>query len=536
MGAGAPLFLGGYPVKLMSGPLDKLLKDTSEDRVLVLIQLAGGNDGLNTLIPLSQYDKYLEYRTNIAIPENGTRKYIELDQNLPDPQQLGLHPDMTSVKNLYDDGKALFIQNVGYDNMNLSHFRGRDIWFMGGNSEDYYPSGWIGRYLDNVYPGYPEAYPNSDMPDPLGLEFGYTMSLAFFRNEGIPAGIAINDPETFYQLVSGVGIEPPAYLPDSYAGDEMKYLIDIELKSNQYAERIKEVYDSGINSSAVEYPVTYPLPAPVSFQENELAPQLKIIARLMSGGLKTKLFLVRINGFDTHSEQVMHDDTTMGAHAALLYHVSEAVKAFLQDMKEQGMEERVILVTTSEFGRRVFSNASFGTDHGKAAPVLLFGPGIKPGVIGQSPDLDNMDDGNLVHEFDYRQIYTSLLIDWLGASPEAVEAAYFQDFTDTRLDIIKSPFGIGDYPVQSSRTLHLKVYPNPANATVFLELESPVAGNTVIDIFDLNGKQVFKSSSIYVTPGKSTFPLNIEGIPAGTYLVRVSAGNTVGRGKLVISH
>ncbi len=484
--AAIPVLASGVPMRLMSNELMQLMASGTNDNIVVLIQLMGGNDGLNTTIPVNQYDTYKQYRENIAIPQTGNRKYINLNPADPANEQLGVHPDMTHFKQMFDDKMVTIVQNVAYDNTDLSHFRGRDIWFMGGDANDTLHSGWMGRYLDNTYQGYPDDYPNDEMPDPLGLEFGYSMSLAFQREEGIPAGLAIIDPETFYQIVSGSGVSPPDWLPDSYYGEELKYIMDLELKSNQYAERIKEVYDLGVNSPEVVYPEEYPGEAPEGYKKNDLAWQLQAVARLLSGGSKTKLFIVKINGFDTHADQTLADDSTQGIHAALLYHVSSAIKAFYDDLKDQGFDQKLLTFTMSEFGRRVNSNGSFGTDHGMAAPLFLFGPMLKNQILGEVPDLTNLNDGNLIHQFDYRQIYTSILVDWLKAPPEIVEVVGWDDYVDSRLDLFHNPDGINEQNKLINNAV-LSVYPNPAREYTNIKLELIAGFKIKLQLSDLNG-------------------------------------------------
>ena len=338
--AGAPFVLNNIPITAMAkyAPLQRLAATSSNDRILVLIQLHGGNDGLNAVIPINQYADYYNIRPNLAIPDNGKRKYIELDSTLADEQQIGLHPDMAQMKGLYDNARLNIVQNVAYENVNGSHFRSRDIWFMGGNYDEYLPSGWMGRYLDYEFPGYPDAYPNTDMPDPTGIEIGNGVSLAFHRANGIPMAISIQNPDQFYDLINSVGGDPPESIADTHYGEELKWIMQIEEKSNQYASRLKEVFDNGTNSANVTYPELYPLNAPQGRIKNTLAPQLKMIARLLAGGIKTKIFLARLGGFDTHAEQVEQYDATMGTHASLLYHISSAMKAFQDDLKDLGLE------------------------------------------------------------------------------------------------------------------------------------------------------------------------------------------------------
>ena len=424
----APLLLNGVPVNALAqfGKLQEVAAQSTNDRVLVLIQLHGGNDGLNTLVPLNQYDRYHQLRSNIALPTRGSRKCITLDGSLPEAQQIGLHPDILALKQLYDQGRAAMVQSVAYQNMNGSHFRSRDVWFMGGDDNDRLGSGWAGRYLDSTYPGYPDSYPSSQMPDPIALEIGARVSLAFHRDNGIPIALAVDNPEQLRRLVAGEWALPTGVDTGSYYGKALNYVMNVENKSNQYAKRLDEVYQRGRNQ--VVYPERYHENAPGQAARNRLSPQLKTIARLLSGGCRTKVFLARINGFDTHGRQVAKGDTTRGAHAALLHNLFASIQAFQNDLSRLGLEDRVMTVTFSEFGRRAASNAGFGTDHGNAAPMFVFGKRVQPGVVGQNPNLNQLDKGNLSQQYDYRQVFATLLDDWMGASPQAIAAARFTSF------------------------------------------------------------------------------------------------------------
>lgn len=534
MGAAAvPVVLHGLPMRAFAEGFSKMAADGSNDRVVVMIQLMGGNDGLNTLVPVKQYQKYKEFRPYTSIPDTGSRKYILLNKNDPEEEQLGLHPNMHHFKEMYDNNLVTIVQNVAYENVDLSHFRGRDIWFMGGGADDYWQSGWMGRYLDSTFEGYPEEYPNDEMPDPLGLEFGYNMSLIYQREEGIPAGLAIIDPDTFSQLVSGAGVDPPDWLPDSYYGEEMQYLMDLELKSNQYADRLKEVYETGINSPNVVYPEIYPGEVAQNYQKNDLALQLQTIAKLISGGSKTKTYLVKLNGFDSHADQVLENDSTQGVHAALLYHLSSAVKAFYDDLKDQGLDERVLTVTTSEFGRRVNDNASFGTDHGTAAPQFIFGPKLKQRLFGSPPDLSDLDGGNLKHEFDYRQIYTSLLVDWMGTPPDVIDDVRWSDFVSSRLDLFHKPDGIGEGR-GFAEIADFVVYPNPARGSANVRFDLKKQGPVELVIYDLNGRKVRNPFSGQKSVGEHIIPFSIVGLPPGYYLVRLKSGLKTQSKKLVV--
>lgn len=524
----ATVFFSGMPVKLLA--IDErtshaVLKSNS-DRILILVQLHGGNDGLNTIIPINQYSSYYNLRPNIAIPDHGTRKFITLDSTLGDDQQIGLHPDMTAFKSLYDEGRASVVQNVGYENMNLSHFRGRDIMFMGGGSADNYSSGWLGRFLDSEYPGYPQNYPSQEMQDPLGLEIGNSFSLAFHRENGIPAGFNVQSPQKFYELISGVGITPPITFPDSHAGDELRYLMEFEKQSNVYAERLKNAYNAGHNTSGVAYPETYPLNADARFVHNPLSEQLKLIARLISGGLKTRIYLCRIGGFDTHAEQVEKYNTTMGGHAALLYHLSSAMKAFQDDLAGQALEDKVISMTFTEFGRRAYSNASYGTDHGTSFPVLMFGSALKKGVIGNNVNLNDLDNGNMKYTVDYRQIYATLLIDWFGVSDKTLTDIYFNDWRDKQVDLIDDAFALS---VNTSPEIRFEaLYPNPVIDIAQINSKLSKPGEATISIIDNLGRLYIEKRVISTPEGYIQEQINLKELTTGIYqcIIRSGANRT----------
>ena len=205
--------------------MPSIVEGLYEDRKLVIVQMTGGNDGLNMLVPIMQYADYMNLRPNLAIPDTGSRSFINLDTTLPDPAQAGLHPDMTNMKDLYDTGKLAVVQGVGYDNMNQSHFRSTDIWLMGVDYNQYADSGWLGRYLDQEYPNYPNAFPTPDMPDPIALEISNSVSLMFAREGGFPMAIATPDPSNFETLL-GTGGPLPDLIPDSGYGAELQFLID----------------------------------------------------------------------------------------------------------------------------------------------------------------------------------------------------------------------------------------------------------------------------------------------------------------------
>lgn len=523
----APVVLNSVPMQALAqnSELQKVMAslDEDNDRVLVLIQLHGGNDGLNMVVPIDQYSKYYNLRPNIGISDTGNRQYINLDDTLPIENQVGLHPDMQGIKDLYDQGNAAIVQAVAYDNMNQSHFRSRDIWFMGGDYDDYIGSGWMGRYLDHLYPGYPDAYPTTAMPDPLGIEIGNSVSLAFHRAEGIPTAISLQNPEQFHDLITSVGVNPPESITDTYYGEELKWIMDIEKKSNQYAGRLLEVYENGSNTPGVIYPESYHQPVTVDrFKTNGLSAQLKTIARMIKGGSKTKIFLCRMGGFDTHAFQVEAFNPSFGIHATLLYYISSAVKAFMDDLKGLGLDDRVMGLTFSEFGRRAASNGSYGTDHGTAAPMILFGKGVKAGVVGTNPDLDDLDGGNIKHQHDYRQVFTTVLQDWMCASSSALDDTLFSDFADQKLPLVENPVGLDDYSYGQKAAL-LSCFPNPVKSTTTLKYEVQRGAEITISIHESNGRLVRTIKSEHHMPGEYEEEVNLSDLPKGNYIYKLES-------------
>lgn len=535
--AAVPITLGGIPIRLMAeNSLTRMAEQSTNDRVLIILQMHGGNDGLNSIIPVEAYDLYYQWRANIAIPaKNSLRKMIPLDSTLPSQAQVGLHPDMIAMKDLYDRGRMTVVQGVSYKNNNGSHFRGRDISFMGGGFDDYFSSGWVGRYLQQEFEPkvYPDDFPNSEMKDPLAIEMGSDVSLIFHQQGNIPTSISLNNPESFARLVGELegfvdqGIDPrgkpPTALDNSSYGRELNWILGLEDKSQDYAERLYDVYKAA-SPTSVTYPERYPFNAPKGSMRNGLTPQLQLIARLLDGGgpglgVKTKVFLVKMGGFDTHAEQVESYDPTMGQHAALMYHISSAMKAFQDDLKARGLEDRVLTVTTSEFGRRVRANGSYGTDHGTGAPVMIFGKGVQPGVVGVVPDLNKQ---NVEMQFDYRQVYANLLRDWMLVDEAKINTdIFFKDFINGPKED-----GTGNYePLPLATQVISGVQENFINARFALEdcFPNPATEFTTIK-FRTNTTNLVNLSFIN-NQGRTIKTLLNEERPEGEHLVRAYVGD-----------
>jgi uncharacterized protein (DUF1501 family) len=543
-----PFTLAGIPMQVMGeNILTKLIRsaDNVNDKVLIILQLHGGNDGMNTLIPVEQYDLYYSRRPNIAIPaKSSLRKYIPLDSTLPSENQVGLHPDMQAIKGMYDTGRAAFVQGVSYENNNGSHFRGRDIQFMGGGADDYLQSGWVGRYLNQVYSPYtyPADFPletpnpeNLEMLDPLGIEMGNDTSLIFHQQGNIPTSISLpSNLEAFSNLVNELpGFEegvadprgiPPDVVENSAYWKEMNWILGLEQKTDDYAQRLFEVWTAG-GESSVSYPETYPFNAPSGSKRNPLSDQFQLVARLLGGGCKTKVFMVRIGGFDTHADQTTSYDPTMGGHAALLYHISATMKAFQDDLKSRGLEDRVLTVTTSEFGRRINSNASYGTDHGTGGPIMIFGKGVKAGVSGRAPDLTNSEVNNVEMQFDYREVYANLLHNWMGASETDVNNIFYGDYLNGNLEPLATTVITGkDNEFVEKRYKLEQNYPNPAKDATTIGFRINDTLQVIIDLMDSRGSKIRNLVNTVFEPGYHSIPVSLSGLQPGMYLYQMKAG------------
>ncbi len=501
-----PILLNGLPVKAFSRApaLERLAAALSAtDRILVLVQLTGGNDGLNTVIPLDQYPAYTAARANIAIPENAA---------LALTPETGLHPIMTGMASLYQAGKLAVIQGVSYPNPNLSHFRATDIWLSGSSYNEYLRDGWLGRFLDIDYPGYPEGYPNPAMPDPLAIQIGAVVSTSLQGPDQMMA-IAIQDPDAFYALVNGVpggGTDDP---PQTPAGRELTYIRHIQQEAQQFSTVIKAAADKAANKA------TWPTAG-----TNPLADQLRIVARLIGGGLKTRIYVVSLGGFDTHSGQVQTSptvDTTLGSHAKLLGRLSDAVSLFMTDCALLGVDDRVLGMTFSEFGRRVVSNASHGTDHGTAAPVFLFGSRVRGGVVGGNPSLTNLDNGNLKMQFDYRQIYSAILQQWFGMSVDDSRGILLRDFAP--LPLITTSTGIADTGMPAGFALEQN-HPNPFLSSTTIRFSIGATAEATLTVHDAAGRRVALLAADRFSPGIHERRFNAADLPAGLYICRLETG------------
>jgi len=501
-----PVGLGGLAVRAYANsPLLDMLADraASNDKVFVIVSLNGGNDGLNTLIPLDQYSNLSKARNNILIPDT---KVLALSGKTG----VGLHPAMTGLQNMYNNGLVSALQCVGYANPNFSHFRATDIWMTGSNADEAWVTGWMGRYLDSQFPGFPSGYPNTGSPDPPAIQIGSTVTLNTMGSASNLA-MAITDPTNFYNLVNGTVDTAPS---NNY-GKELTYIRTIGLQTNKYATVVKAAAAAG-NNLSTKYPA----------KGNSIADQLKIVAKLIKGGLKTKVFIVSQGGYDTHSQQSDSTDLTKGNHANLLGQLSTAIEAFQDDLKLMAIDDKVAGMTMSEFGRRIQSNFSLGTDHGAAAPLFVFGTGVQSGIIGTNPTIPSTTtaNDNLPMQYDFRQIYVSVLQDWFGLTKSEAKAAMGgKDFNT--LPIFKSnPAGLEDWADLMSRIQLSDPFPNPAREQVSIKFYTD-GGKIDLVLFDALGNQIRTLGSGMHTAGEHELTVQISGLAPGNYFVQLGQGN-----------
>jgi uncharacterized protein (DUF1501 family) len=372
-----------------------------EDRVLVIVQLGGGNDGLNTVIPYGD-DLYHRARPGIALSAPGRNR----DQNrtvlpLDERAGIGLHPSMTGFRELFDEGVASIVQGVGYPNPNRSHFASMDIWHTA--NEHGKGNGWIGRYFDNTCQGRP-------LPEGA-VAIGNTAPLAMHGDVQKP--ISFESADLFRWL--GADLDPS--LKEPYDAINRRGPLDDADDDSQMGFLTRTALDAQVSSDRIRTAVAKtPL---VSYPGNALARQLRIVSAMIRDEMKTRVYYTSMGGFDTHANQ-------FGQHANLLRRFSGAVTAFYRDLKAQGNHERVLVVAFSEFGRRVAQNASGGTDHGCAAPMFLVGDMTLPGLLGRHPSLSRLDHGDLVYGVDFRSVYAAVLEDWMGAPSQPILGRSFR--------------------------------------------------------------------------------------------------------------
>lgn len=516
------LFLNGQKVNAFSKTdlLSALPSAITEGKTLVLVQLKGGNDGLNTLIPVEQIDDYARLRPTIKLKTSGTNAAIALDTTLAEKDKLLIHPSLTGLKALYDEGKLNIIHSVGYPFVNKSHFASRAMMFQGadGSPENSVKEdGWMARFLYG-------AYDYSEYQDPLGIQLGSQKpSLGFQSNHDHKVDINLSGQDVggYYNVVSSVG-NPSPEIPASDYGKALSHIANIESGINTYSERISEVFNSGLSKRNLESTIVYP--------DTNLSDQLKTVATLIRGGSKTKVYLVSLNGFDTHGNQVLSGtESHKGKHADLLQELGDALKAFQDDIKMLGVEDQVVSATFTEFGRKPAENGNLGTDHGNLGPMFVVGKNINPGITGENLNLKNIVDHYDENEmqYDYREVFTSLLTGHLGATDEVLLKTEFEDYKTDRLNLINNSTNeeeeepVDPVEEESKKT---RVFPTVTSSSVSVAYFSNSLFRGQVVLSDANGARVLKVPQDFY-PRLNTFPIDLSHLSQGMYILVLYDGD-----------
>jgi uncharacterized protein (DUF1501 family) len=413
-----PAFLANTFTALQSHAADSAIQTATgkDGTILVVLQMAGGNDGINTVVPYAD-DYYRKARPRIGLPAD---KILKLSD------QIGLHPAMTGFKDLYDSGNLSVVQGVGYPNPNRSHFRSTEIWQTASDSDKYEKYGWIGRYFDNDCGGSDPA---------VGVAIEEQVPQSFYAQK--PKGICVTNPQNY------------RFMPGDHPRPGQQDMVEVSYEKLNDIESTPADSNSGgsigmlpsampmTGGRAVDFIERTALDAQVSSDEirsiaarvqnqsqypgSQLGNSLKLVAKLIGGGLPTRIYYVSQGGYDTHTNQIATQQRLLGD-------LGDSVKAFVADMKAQGNMQRVLVMTFSEFGRRVSENANGGTDHGAAAPMFIVGNKVNAGLLGTYPSLAPQDlyQGDVKYNVDFRSVYAAVLENWLKTKSAPILGRQFQ--------------------------------------------------------------------------------------------------------------
>ena len=397
------------------------------------------------------------------------------------------------------------LQNVGYPDQDLSHFRSTDIWMSASEANSYLNTGWIGRSMQ-LESG--EDVKNLEYPS--AVQLGADAPL-LIKGEERSMGMSVNNPNTFERLAATGKVFDEDDVQATLAGEEISFVRSVANDAFRYAGAIQDAANAGRNTA------NYP-------DNNYLARNLSIVARLIKGNLGSRIYHVCLGGFDTHAEQ-------RDQHAMLLRYLAEAVAAFQEDISDGGWQDQVLTMTFSEFGRRVDENGSRGTDHGSAAPLFLFGPTVAAGLYGSRLDLTDLDMyGNLKTEFNFRNVYATVLQDWFGFSPSASQQVMGEAYSS--LGFIANPIATSsERPApENGFVLHAN-YPNPFMGQTNLSFTLPASASIRLRVFDAQGRHVHTVVDGVLGAGRHEIPFQANGLPSGRYFYRLetpSAGTKVG--------
>ena len=501
-------------------PLTAAIANADTDSILILIRLSGGNDGLSTVIPIEQYDTYANARPNIYIPES---KILKLSD------EFGIPTYMNSLEPMWGAGQVKAVHGVGYENQSLSHFTGSDIYAntdLTTTGFDGLNTGWMGRYFENIYPDYLVNPPAS----PAAIQIGNFGSLVFQGEETNYAFVTSNIDQLEEIAESGVQYSlDDSLFNNCMYGDQLKFLRGVANTTYEYSGLIHEAYERGQNQ--------------VQYQDNGFARQLALLARLIKGNLGTKVYMISMGGFDTHGNQPL-------AHERLMSNLSVAINNFYEDIAFTQQDEKVLSMTFSEFGRRIFENGSNGTDHGKAAPTLFFGSGLNGSAfVGEHPSLESPNGrGNLEYTMDFRDLYATVLAEWLCVPIPLVEQ-HLLDHPYAPVDLGFNCSGVEFPPIVYSdepptppmpedpvaedptpelleAIVHKPFYPTKSTPHIYLEM--PFTAHVDIQLYNILGQNVGTVYNQIVSEGSTEINIR-ENLPShlstGKYIYRIQVSD-----------
>jgi uncharacterized protein (DUF1501 family) len=484
-GSGSMMLGSNFLTASAPSPLTSAIAMAETDNILILIRLSGGNDGLSTIIPIEQYDIYANARPNIYLPES---KILRLTD------EFGVPTYMKSLEPMWGEGQFKAVHGVGYENQSLSHFTGSDIFANTDLSTTGFSgrkTGWMGRHFEYLYPDYLSDFPGSRPEGPAAIQVGNYGSLVFEGEETNYAFVTNNIDQL--EQIAQTGLQYPVndeLFDNCMYSDQIKFLRGVSNVTNEYAGTIHEAYMRGANQ--------------IEYQDNGFARQLALLARLIKGNLGTKVYMISMGGFDTHGNQPL-------VHERLMTQLSIAVDNFYDDLAFTQQDDKVLSMTFSEFGRRIFENGSNGTDHGKAAPTLFFGSGLNGSAfVGDHPSLDEPNSrGNLEYTMDFRNLYATVLAEWLCVDIPLVEQHIMDGYTYTPVNLGFNCSGVdfpdivysdGD-PTPPTPTDPIEENPNPellnaivhkpfypTDSTPHIYLEMPFSAHVDIQLFNIMGQ------------------------------------------------
>ncbi len=464
------------------------LGEQETDRVLVIIQLGGGNDGLNMVVPHTS-DAY--YRRRPVIGQQRS-SLMMLDGDY------GLNGAMSSLEDTWGDGDLAVIHSAGYPSHSRSHFRSTDVWASASNANEMVGSGWTGRYVDRAFPG----HVSDPLPYPVAIRIGGASSL-LVRGSGGSLGMSFSNASQFDRLAQTGQFYDESAVPNTLAGDELRFVREIYNSGLRYRESVYNASQAGDNNAEAGYP------------GGGLASSLASVARLIKGGLPSKMYAVSIGGFDTHSNQ-------LDRQPGLLRQIAESVKAFYADLEAEG--SRVLTMTFSEFGRTINQNGAAGTDHAEASPMLVFGAGVGGGLYGDGPAsvLEGLPNNQnaLPMSVDFRRVYASVLSDWFGLEADDTVAVLNGGYSPLQ-GLVADPFTVDAGFDLEAEGLRLSVAPNPvvSRARVEVTLDEPALAT--LEVVDLQGRVVRVLTDRAVPAGVLEVDLDTAGLATGLYLVRL---------------